>query len=31
MSTSSNKPLKLEVNREADSAVVKISGAASMS
>ena len=31
MSTSSNKPLKLEVNREADSVVVKIAGAASMS
>lgn len=31
MSTSSNKPLKLEVSQEADSAVVKISGAASMS
>ena len=30
MSTSSNKPLKLEVSREADSAVVTISGSASM-
>ena len=30
MSTSSNKPLKLEVSREADSAVVKVSGSASM-
>lgn len=31
MSASSNKPLKLEVSREADSAVVKVFGAASMS